>query len=90
MNLESPLPSAISSAIDELPKSLRGDADLTWRQIIAHGALFLPDDCVKETTKVWAASPFIGATCARQPELWRSLIESADFARLRSIPSPFS
>jgi glutamate-ammonia-ligase adenylyltransferase len=81
MHLESPLPPAISSAIDELPKSLRGDAELIWRQIIDPGALSLPDDRVKETTKVWAASPFIGSLCARQPELWRSLIESADFAR---------
>ncbi|MCP4410878.1 MAG: bifunctional [glutamate--ammonia ligase]-adenylyl-L-tyrosine phosphorylase/[glutamate--ammonia-ligase] adenylyltransferase [Gammaproteobacteria bacterium] len=81
MNSHSHLTPQIVSAISEVPKVLHPELERAWESFLSHSGSFALAGRIRETTRVWAASPFAAGICCRDPEVLVQLLDSGDLDR---------
>ncbi|MEN8132712.1 MAG: bifunctional [glutamate--ammonia ligase]-adenylyl-L-tyrosine phosphorylase/[glutamate--ammonia-ligase] adenylyltransferase [Pseudomonadota bacterium] len=81
MSSHSHLTPQIISSINELPDALHPELERAWESFLSHPDSFALEGRIRETTRVWAASPFAAGICCRDPEVLAQLLDSGDLDR---------
>ncbi len=81
MSSEFSLTPEIVSSIAATPESLHAELEQAWLEFLRHPdcAEFTPP--VQETTRVWAASPYVATACLRTPDMLKQLLDSGVLER---------